>query len=191
MLYAGREHALCWKIAQSEKVEKISGKGLSTNDYTNEDKLKLSQLPSWEEYLRVLNSKADSDEIPIKLSELQDDISVEKTKNKVMIIDGDITDESYPSAKAVESFVRMEADALRDGYRLIPLSTFIDDTGEVNGRPIALATFAHSTSEAGHAMSSDESTRALEDVQGRTIHETYATKQELLEAIGEALEGEY
>lgn len=42
-----------------------------------------------------------------------------------------------------------------------------------------------------YTLCTHQSLRALEDDDGNLIHETYATKDELAEAIGEALEGNY
>ena len=43
----------------ANKVDKVSGKGLSTNDYTNEEKAKLANLPSGAVLTESLNSKLD------------------------------------------------------------------------------------------------------------------------------------
>lgn len=136
------------------KVDKVQGKGLSTNDFTNEDKKKLESIPA-------------------NLSQLSDDIGVEKTSNRVNSISDDDTTTTYPSVQAVINFVRMENQGLVDTLRFIGLSYFVDDT---NTHPISQA---HWASEASH------------DEFGNNIAITYATKTELAEAIGEALEGDY
>lgn len=66
----------------SNKVDKVTGKGLSSNDYTAEEKTKLSELPSKTELDTDLSGKEDS-------------------ANKVTTLDENSTDTQYPSAKAV------------------------------------------------------------------------------------------
>lgn len=66
----------------STKVDKVVGKGLSSNDYTTEEKTKLSELPSKTELDTDLNGKED-------------------TANKVTTLDSNGTDTQYPSAKCV------------------------------------------------------------------------------------------
>ena len=64
------------------KVDKVQGKGLSSNDYTAEEKTKLSELPTKTELDTDLSGKED-------------------TANKVTTLDSNVTDTQYPSAKAV------------------------------------------------------------------------------------------
>ena len=59
------------------------------------------------------------------------------------------------------------------------ISQLTDDTGDAFGKPIARASYADEAENASHAWSSDEATNAVNDVTGRMIHETYATKAEL------------
>ena len=61
--------------AWDDKVEKVSGKGLSTNDYTDEDKAMVNvKLPREIQALGAsLGQKAGKDEIKTKLSEMIDD----------------------------------------------------------------------------------------------------------------------
>ena len=63
----------------AKKVDKESGKGLSTNDYTNEDKTKLTNLSDFDstginkelkELEEALAAKADTSEIPNFTSDL-------------------------------------------------------------------------------------------------------------------------
>ena len=61
------------------KVDKIEGKGLSTNDYTDEEKTKLASLENYDDteikadILDLQTNKADKNEIPTTLAELTDD----------------------------------------------------------------------------------------------------------------------
>ena len=66
----------------STKVDKVVGKGLSSNDYTTEEKTKLSELPTKTELDTDLSGKED-------------------TANKVTTLYSNSTDTQYPSAKAV------------------------------------------------------------------------------------------
>ena len=66
------EYAL--KVDLDEKVDKVSGKGLSTNDYTNEEKDKLSNL-STVATSGSYNDLIDRPTIPTKTSELTNDSS--------------------------------------------------------------------------------------------------------------------
>jgi len=60
------------------KVDKVSGKGLSTNDYTTEEKTKLSALPTNSELTTLLNSKVDK--VNGKGLSTEDYTPTEKTK---------------------------------------------------------------------------------------------------------------
>ena len=66
----------------SKLVTDEYGKGLSSNDYTTEEKTKLSELPTKTELDTDLSGKEDS-------------------ANKVTTLDSNATDTQYPSAKAV------------------------------------------------------------------------------------------
>ena len=66
----------------STKVDKVTGKDLSSNDYTTAEKNKLSELPSKTELDNDLSGKEDS-------------------ANKITTLDKNSTDAQYPSAKAV------------------------------------------------------------------------------------------
>ena len=65
------------------------------------------------------------------------------------------------------------------------ISDLVDDTIE---NPVAVAHSALQTNNANEAIIAN---KAIFDNEGNMIHITYATKAELLEAIGEALEGDY
>lgn len=47
----------------ANKVDKENGKGLSTNDYTTDDKNKLNTLPTNNELTTILNGKVDTDDL--------------------------------------------------------------------------------------------------------------------------------
>ena len=55
---------------KSEKVDKVNGKGLSEEDYTTEEKQKLSDLPANEELQRVLETKATKEEVAQAIANL-------------------------------------------------------------------------------------------------------------------------
>ena len=75
----------------STKVDKVTGKDLSSNDYTTAEKNKLSELPSKTELDNDLSGKEDS-------------------SNKITALDETSTDEQYPSAKAVYDELVKKAD---------------------------------------------------------------------------------
>lgn len=64
---------------QNTKVDKVQGKGLSTNDYTNDEKSKLASLENYDDtevktdISNLKTNKADKSEIPTKVSQLQND----------------------------------------------------------------------------------------------------------------------
>jgi len=64
---------------QNNKVDKVQGKGLSTNDYTTEEKNKLASLENYDDtevktdINNLKTNKADKSEIPEKTSELTND----------------------------------------------------------------------------------------------------------------------
>lgn len=77
--------------AIEDKVDKVTGKGLSTNDYTTAEKDKLAGLPSG--------------------SELADDLAAkEDVSNKVTTVTSSGTDTQYPSAKAVYDAIEGKKD---------------------------------------------------------------------------------
>ena len=105
-------------MLDNSKVDKVEGKGLSTNDYTTEDKVALQTAQTQiSDLLLYLNSKVDkvsgkglstndfTDDEKGKLAGLptsQELTSVfEQKANKVTDINGVSTDTQYPSAKAV------------------------------------------------------------------------------------------
>lgn len=55
---------------KSEKVDKVNGKGLSEEDYTTEEKQKLSDLPVNVELQRVLETKATKEEVAQAIANL-------------------------------------------------------------------------------------------------------------------------
>jgi|GEM_PF-999181 len=74
------------------KVDKVTGKGLSTNDFTDEDKTKLGSLKNYDDSV---------------LQQAIENINGEKEDkaNKVTSISESSTDEQYPSALAVKNYV--------------------------------------------------------------------------------------
>ena len=68
------EHGVDLETKLSNKVEKEQGKGLSTNDYTSQDKSKLDNLPTNEKLTSLLNNKQavieNSDDVVISEGKL-------------------------------------------------------------------------------------------------------------------------
>lgn len=59
----------------NSKVDKVTGKGLSTNDYTTAEKNKLARLENYDDsdIRNLINAKADPSDIPTKTSDLIND----------------------------------------------------------------------------------------------------------------------
>lgn len=73
----------------SNKVDKEEGKGLSTNDYTTDDKTKLNTLPTNNELTTILNGKVDTDDLNEYVPKTYDDhgnISIYSPGNLVMTL---------------------------------------------------------------------------------------------------------
>lgn len=66
----------------NKKVNKVSGKGLSEEDYTKEEKQKLSDLPKNAQLQNVLNSKASLEALNSRISTLEGNIN-DKLSDKV------------------------------------------------------------------------------------------------------------
>lgn len=95
--------------ALADKVDKVSGKGLSSNDFTNDEKGKLAGLPTSQELTSVFEQKI----------------------NKVTAVDENSTDTQYPSALAVYySSLGVEAriNAQLSGY----VSKGTDSTNDIS-----------------------------------------------------------
>ena len=95
--------------ALADKVDKVSGKGLSSNDFTNDEKGKLAGLPTSQELTSVFEQKI----------------------NKVTAVDENSTDTQYPSALAVYySSLGVEAriNAQLSGY----VSKETDSTNDIS-----------------------------------------------------------
>ena len=129
----------------SGKVDKIPGKGLSTNDYTDEEKEKLKGLSNYDdtEIKKEVGGKVDKEdgkglssndytteektklsELPTK-TELDTDLSgKEDTANKVTTLDSNSTDTQYPSAKATYDELVKKADMDDLGLQFVNLGYF-------------------------------------------------------------------
>ena len=69
----------------TSKVDKVSGKGLSTNDYTNADKSKVDAIPPDPKYTDTvpdLSGYANKENIPTKVSQLENDKTF-KTESEI------------------------------------------------------------------------------------------------------------
>ena len=86
----------------SKLVTDEYGKGLSSNDYTTEEKTKLSELPTKTELDTDLSGKEDS-------------------ANKVTTLDSNSTDTQYPSAKATYDELVKKANATDLGLQCVNL----------------------------------------------------------------------
>lgn len=133
----------------SGKVDKITGKGLSTNDYTDEEKEKLKGLSNYDdtEIKNEIGGKVDKvqgkglssndytaeektklSELPSK-TELDTDLSgKEDSANKVTTLDSNGTDTQYPSAKAVYDELVKKANATDLGLQFVNLGYLSETT---------------------------------------------------------------
>lgn len=140
---------------QSSKVDKIEGKSLSENDYTDEDKEKLSELPNASKYQSDLNDKVDKIE-------------------GMGLSSNDFTDED-----------KQKLDSLSEGGGGGAIPTKISDLeDDTNGTTfqVKYANFAISADSANNATHSDSASfadMAIADYNGNEIIKTYATKDEL------------
>lgn len=87
------------------KVDKVQGKGLSSNDYTAKEKTKLSELPTKTELDTDLSGKEDS-------------------ANKTPVLDSNSDDNQYPSAKCVYDELVKKANATDLGLQCVNLGYF-------------------------------------------------------------------
>lgn len=71
------------QVNVSRKVDKISGKGLSTEDYTTYDKNKLQALPTLNELNDILDGKIDQHE----LQEIRDEVHDEKIIRETLSVE--------------------------------------------------------------------------------------------------------
>ncbi len=88
----------------SGKVDKVTGKGLSTEDYTTAEKTKLAGLSNYDdtEILSALDGKADVNHTHSQyLTEHQDISGKQDKSNLVTTLSASSTDTQYPSAKCV------------------------------------------------------------------------------------------
>ena len=138
-----------YEIDDKGNVRKLvadeDGKGLSTNDYTDEEKEKLKGLSNYDdtEIKNEIGGKVDKvqgkglssnnytaeektklSELPTK-TELDTDLSgKEDTANKVTTLDSNSTDTQYPSAKAVYDELVKKANATDLGLQCVNLGYF-------------------------------------------------------------------
>ncbi len=86
----------------TNKVDKVSGKGLSTNDFTNADKTKLDGIESGAEVNVIEDIEVDNVSlIPTNKSVNIDLSGKENVSNKTTTLSSASTDTQYPSAKCV------------------------------------------------------------------------------------------
>lgn len=102
------------------KVDKVDGKGLSTNDYTNEEKNSLANKVD-----KVANHSLVPDSEIDKLSEYPE--LLEETTNKVISDTGELVSIPTPSGGYANNLYLGETDSDVAGYKIL---TYIADTAE-------------------------------------------------------------
>ena len=115
------------------KVDKEEGKGLSSNNYTDDEKEKLASLENYDdtEIKEALSGKADKTEIPKKLSQLENDENfVDETyvNNAIDNLELPIASETVLGAIKVGDNLTIEADGTLNatgggGTGTIPVAT--------------------------------------------------------------------
>lgn len=114
------------------KVDKAEGKGLSSNDYTDDEKEKLASLENYDdtEIKEALSGKADKTEIPKKLSQLENDENfVDETyvNNAIDNLELPVASETVLGVIKVGDNLTIEADgtlnATGGGTGTIPVAT--------------------------------------------------------------------
>lgn len=108
----------------SNKVDKVTGMGLSQNSFTTEEKNKLASLENYDdsEIVSELNDKADISDIPTLTSDLENDSGF-ITKN----VD-DLT--YYPTNDSVNSIVGLKQNII-DSENMLS-ADLVDDTSATN-----------------------------------------------------------
>lgn len=140
------------KAELDKKVTKVTGKDLSTNDYTTEDKNKLKDIAANAQVnvleaiavngtdQTITNKKVDIS-VPTKVSDLTNDTGFitsasidekEDKTNKVISIIASNTDEQYPSAKAVYTGLSGKVDKI-DGKGLSTNDYTTTEKNKLNG----------------------------------------------------------
>ena len=115
------------------KVDKEEGKGLSSNNYTDDEKEKLASLENYDdtEIKEALSGKADKTEIPKKLSQLENDENfVDETyvNNAINNLELPVASETVLGAIKVGDNLTIEADGTLNatgggGTGTIPVAT--------------------------------------------------------------------
>ena len=128
------------------KVDKIEGKGLSTNDYTNEEKTKLANLSNYDDTQinQEINKKAD---IPRRkaLTLLSTNWTLNTTTNKYeyIIQDNSITENDFPDCALSEEEKKKisDLDQYTQNGRLV-LTTSKQVTENINMTVVLIRTVA-------------------------------------------------
>ena len=85
---------------ENNKVDKVTGKGLSTNDYTTAEKQKLAGIEAQANKTVVDSSLSSSSTNPVQNKKVKEALDTkENTSNKVTSISSSSTNTQYPSAK--------------------------------------------------------------------------------------------
>ena len=134
--------------------------------------------------------------------------TIEHIRNKVTELNNQVTDEQYPSAKAIYTALQnIEPDGSskisvwqpNTEYKVGDVCYWNHLANEYAGYSAFLECKTnHTSNQYDPLLELDKWTvlkisadRSTHDAYGKVIHETYATKEELAEAIGQALEGDY
>lgn len=118
-----------------KKVDKVKGKGLSTNDYTNEEKRKVADAqPKTDESL-----KTTAKTVTGAINELEDNCAKKKHAKPKLVVGKAIPIHARPGYMYVSSYVKIKKSSL-DKHPDIDISSFLDAGAEalvVNGQQFA------------------------------------------------------
>lgn len=118
-----------------KKVDKVKGKGLSTNDYTNEEKQKVADAqPKTDESL-----KTTAKTVTGAINELEDNCAKKKHAKPKLVVGKAIPIHARPGYKYVSSYVKIKKSSL-DKHPDIDISSFLDAGAEalvVKGQTVA------------------------------------------------------
>lgn len=151
--------------AWDNKVDKVSGKGLSTNDYTDEDKAMVNvnlprEIQSVADHLGgAINTKADKTEIKTKLSEMTDD----STHRLITDAQRKAWDNKIDKSQITDDYSTYDSEIIPSSKALAELANLINESFNDTVNKSEIADFKRCkvlTQSEYNALSSTEKNRA-------------------------------
>ena len=114
--------------AIGNKVDKVSGKGLSTNDYTTAEKEKLSSLSNYDDTAikSQINSKASIDDMTAYINAHKDELKGEKGEQGIQGIQGPKGDKGDKG----EAYTLTEADKTEIAKKINSIPEYVETEAE-------------------------------------------------------------